>query len=65
MAEIARIDPPIAAPENDPRVEFVLDACEGQPPVRKKRLIVRAALAGIIEGRDAEILIDALNLRAV
>lgn len=65
MADIARISPPVEPVPNDPRMEFMFDVCDGLPAARQKRLIVRAALAGMIEQRDADILIDALNLGAV
>jgi hypothetical protein len=53
-------------PTNDPKQEFVLMCCEGQPPVRQKRLILQARHpdVGLIDASTAEILIDALNLAA-
>ncbi len=52
---------------NDPRQEFMFDCCDGLPPVRQKRLILRARSpeVGFLDDATAEILLDALGLRAV
>ena len=52
---------------NDPRQEFLFDCCDGLPPARQKRLILRARLpeVGFIDAADADVLIDALGLRAI
>lgn len=55
------------APEsvpNNARHEFLFDACDGLPPARQKRLIVRAAMpeVGFIEADDARVLLSALGL---
>ncbi len=52
---------------NDPRQEFLFDCCDGLPPARQKRLIVRARSPEVqfLDAADAEVLIDALGLREV
>ena len=51
---------------NDPRMEFMFLCCDGHTDARMKRLILhaRAPEVGFIDDVTAEILIDALNLRA-
>ena len=50
---------------NDPRSEFMFDVCDGLPPARQKRLILRARSpeVGFIDDATATILLDALGLR--
>ncbi len=52
---------------NDPRQEFMLDCCDGLPPARQKRLILRARSPEVqfLDAADADVLLDALGLRAV
>ena len=52
---------------NDPRQEFMFDCCDGLPPARQKRLILRACSPEVqfLDGVDAEVLIDVLGLREV
>ena len=52
---------------NDARQEFLFDCCDGLPPARQKRLIVRARSPEIafIDGATAEVLIAALGLGEV
>ena len=52
---------------NDPRHEFLFDACDGLPPARQKRLILRARSPEVqfLDAADAEVLLDALGLREV
>ena len=50
---------------NDPRQEFLFDVCEGLPPARQKRLILRALDPGVglIDDATAAILLDALGIQ--
>ena len=52
---------------NDPRQEFLFDCCDGLPPARQKRLILRARSSEVqfLDAVDADVLIDALGLREV
>ncbi len=52
---------------NDPRQEFIFDCCDGLPPARQKRLILRArsSVVQFLDTADADVLIDALGLRAI
>ncbi len=52
---------------NDPRQEFMFDCCDGLPPARHKRLILRARSPEVqfLDAADADVLIDALGLREV
>ncbi len=52
---------------NDPRQEFLFGCCDGLPPARQKRLILRARSpeVGFIDDAAAEILLDALGLQKV
>ncbi len=52
---------------NDPRQEFMFDCCDGLPPARQKRLILRARSSEVqfLDAADADVLIDALGLREV
>ena len=52
---------------NDARQEFLFDCCDGLPPARQKRLILRARSpeAQFLDAADADVLIDALGLREV
>ena len=52
---------------NDPRQEFLFDCCDGLPPARQKRLILRARSPEVqfLDDVDAEVLIDALGIREV
>ena len=52
---------------NDPRQEFIFDCCDGLPPARQKRLILRARSSEVqfLDTADADVLIDALGLRAI
>jgi len=52
---------------NDPRQEFMFDCCDGLPLARQKRLILRARSPEVqfLDAADADVLIDALGLRAV
>lgn len=61
-ASIHPLDTKPGIPPNSPRMEWLFDAVEGKPPAAQKRLIVTAALLGIIEQDDATIMIDALGL---
>ena len=49
---------------NDPRQEFLFDCCDGLPPARQKRLILRARSPEVefIDDATAVVLIDALGL---
>jgi hypothetical protein len=51
---------------NNPQQEFLFDCCQGLPPSRQKRLIMRARSqeVGFLGDQDTEILIDALGLRS-
>ena len=51
---------------NDPRQEFILECCDGLPPARQKRLIhmSRSPEVAFLDDTSADILIDALGLRA-
>lgn len=50
---------------NDPHQEFMFDVCEGVPPARQKRLILRARSreVGFIDQATADILLDALGIQ--
>ncbi len=50
---------------NDPQQEFMFDCCDGLPPARQKRLILRARSPEVqfLDAADAGVLIDALGLR--
>ena len=52
---------------NDPRTEFLFDCCDGLPPARQKRIILRARSPEVqfLDAADADVLIDALGLREV
>ncbi len=52
---------------NEPRQEFMFDCCDGLPPARQKRLILRARSPEVqfLNFATAEILLDALGLREV
>jgi hypothetical protein len=62
MATIHNLRDEPRLPPNSPRMEWLFDAVEAYPPARQKRLIVQAAMLGIIERDDATIMIDALGL---
>ena len=51
-------------PTNDARQEFLFEVCDGLPPSRQKRLIVRAVMGeiGFVSSMDAEVVLDALGL---
>jgi hypothetical protein len=49
---------------NNPIHEFLFVCCDGQPPARQKRIVLMAREVGVIEAQDADVLIDALNLRS-
>ena len=50
---------------NDARLEFIFDCCEGQPPARQKRLILRARSneIGFLDHQQAEQAMVALGLK--
>ena len=50
---------------NNPREEFMFDICEGLPPARQKRLILRAGYPEVnfIDQATATILLDALGIQ--
>lgn len=52
---------------NDPRQEFMFDICDGLPPARQKRLILRASSPEVkfLDVADADVLINALGLQKV
>ena len=52
---------------NDPQQEFLFDVCEGLPPARQKRLILRASSPEVkfLDAADADVLINALGLQKV
>jgi hypothetical protein len=49
---------------NNPIHEFLFVCCDGQPAARQKRIVLMAREVGLIGMQDADVLIDALNLRA-
>ncbi len=48
----------------EPRIEFLYDVCEGLPPARQKRIILRARDPSVdfLTESEATILIDSLGL---
>ncbi len=67
MIKVARfpLEQIVEPVENDPRLEFLFDVCDGLPRARQKRLILRARSPEIrfLEDPEAEILIDVLGLK--
>ena len=56
------IERTLAFPQQEDRREFVFMACEGHPPERKRKLVLEAVAAGILNRQDAEIFLDNLGL---
>jgi hypothetical protein len=50
---------------NDSHMEFMFDVVTGQPPARAKRLILMARRpeVGVLDDGQADVMLDALNLR--
>lgn len=67
MSKISRfpLEKTVELVPNNPKHEFLFDVCDGLPPARQKRLILRARSpeAGFLDDAAAEILLDALGLR--
>ena len=49
-------------PRQGDRREFIWLALEGQPPVRRKRLILEARAAGLLTDGDTQVFLDAAGL---